>query len=614
MSLESFKNKLDNYNGIYKLNFAIEEEREYYLESVGGEDNLRDNFPILYDAYRKSLRIAENCMQANLDPSEKVEVKFSGYDIHPVDLETNAAEADALGRDTSDYARLHLSFVGNFLDSSKSLTDLAPADTFEVSIYGKVFDPGSPRMPFIRVNGEYENVNQIDFSCVSAEPYHKEELNNRKFQIRVDLDVYDSDRVLHHFCYNTVMNPGNIVDYVFDNIHIDAPVSSHPETNEIRILYARTASNLEKPDYIYSSNDASKNNGKLWTIIPIKGYATMKNIYSSDNYYSFVKLHKPGEGENLTRSVLDYEHKDWRVFRNDLKDDDLYKLLTDSKNGIFAVTRDEKNIETLYFDLFNPDWNKDSDRHYDWKHDIDKAPTDGNDRIANLIAGFEYDICTMDKNGKPVAKTDTTCQVEFHSVDPDFLAKNHRSYYTFMPGSYTIYIPPIRLWWGCYSGETSIMLSDGSYKRADQIEIGDALTCYGNKNLIVDNIYYGEKEKEIICIQTERGDMIKVSVGHPMLMEDGAGMTAESIKPGDKVMMADNTAVSVTSVAREPYGDTVYNFTFEGEEDGNYLIANKFYSGDFYAQNKFKRKPAALTKERKELHDELKRLQEYLNK
>lgn len=607
MSLQSFKEKIENLNGLYPLNLAIEEEREYYLESIGGVDTLQEKFPAIYGIYQDSLGLAERRMQGDASASDlKVNVHFDEYDIRVLEQTPN--------KNSSEPSEVYLgtSLSGSFLDKMSSVVDTTPPRSFTVWLNGNVRDANSPRLPYMKINNVYEQVNQLEEYPVSESSYSYDEINNRVLRFNFTITVCgetDGNNIMQPYVYKKDKAMGNTRINPVDEIHIDSPVSKHPNTKQIRILYGRTEKNLGDADYIYTSNKPENNDGKMWTIIPIKGYVKLAPIYSGKTYYSFKELKKPNEYEGLSRSVVQYNNTDWKVFRPDLNDNELYKLMMDSKNGIFKVNVGSNHVETLYFDLCNPKWPTSSDRRYDWQNDIDKASTDYCERIGYLIGGFEYIVSTKDLSGKEVAP-EIDCMIEIRSTDK---LPAGREYYVFKKGSETIYIPPVRLWWGCYAGDTDIMLADGKYKRADEIEIGDRLVCYGEKELVVDNIYYGEKEKEIIHVKTDKGTEIRVSVGHPMLMENGIGRAAEKLEVGDKIMMADGTAASVTSVTTEPYNDIVYNFTFEGEEEANYLIANQLYSGDFYAQNTAKEEPSVLSEKQKEINSELQALALFLS-
>lgn len=114
--------------------------------------------------------------------------------------------------------------------------------------------------------------------------------------------------------------------------------------------------------------------------------------------------------------------------------------------------------------------------------------------------------------------------------------------------------------------------------------MGDKLISYGNKIVTVDNVYTAH-EKELICVQTDRGNRIRVSQGHPLLREDGTGIDAAQFQRGDRILSASGACTTVAFVSRERYENTVYNFSFSGQTEAYYIIAEELYSGDFYAQN-----------------------------
>ena len=139
-------------------------------------------------------------------------------------------------------------------------------------------------------------------------------------------------------------------------------------------------------------------------------------------------------------------------------------------------------------------------------------------------------------------------------------------------------------------------MADGSCKRADEIKIGDRLAAYPDKALVVNNIYYGH-EAQLVCVKTDAGHRVCVSKGHPLLKEDGTGIDAIRLSAGDRLISESGGIETVSSVEMVPYEDMVYNFTFEEEEEGNYIIADGLYSGDFYAQNKCSNRKEVPTEE-----------------
>ena len=600
MTLEEFEKKLDERDGIYRLNLANDVEREYCLRSFGGEENLKNNYPVLHEAYLKAWEEAKNTDRTDEEPP-------FNFDVDDITVEQKEAEAASTNQNVTGY---HLAtYIGaDFLDTNGSLIDYQPADKFDVFVYGTVRDATSSRPAYAQFQRLYKQVNNIIDCYTSAETYDKEEFENCYLRCRATITIIGKQNALDAYAVSKTKRFGDPVNTPIENIRIDAPISINTETHQIRILYGRTAKNLEYPDYIYSTNNATADN-RLWTIIPMRGEVKLEKPLSGDVYYTFEELTVPdkGAGETLTRPVLDYDNKKKKTYRYDLSDDQLYKEYTDGKH--FQVTTGQGGEEILKFDLFNSNYGENEDRRYDWVNDIDDAPMDEKDRICYLHGGFSYDIALRDKNGHILAvpQYDISCR----SVDFEKL-KEGDQYYKYVPGRYTVLIPPIRLWWGCHAKDAQIKLADGSHKRADAIMIGDRLIAYGNKILTVNNIYYGDEE-ELVSVKTDCGHHICVSEGHPLLWEDGTDVNAASLSVGDKILAESGLPVTVTEITKVPYNDQVYNFSFEGENQGNYVVADGLYSGDLFAQNMRRERKLVPTQEKRAIWEELDRLVQQMN-
>lgn len=359
MSLKDFKEKMETYEGLYKLNLAIQEEREYYLESVGGAENLKQKFPMMYDSFVQSCQAEEETNDAH---AQEEEVHFEVYGLSDEGPEGKK-------RGACELFSLKANIAGGIIDKNGSLTNPTQTQSFYVSVNGKIYDPNSPRSAYLEIHDSFSQVNRIDNCYKSKQLYTKGEFDNRWLKCKMTINIYDNNRRITPYVYSQTQNFGNPVNYAIENIRFDAPISIHPSTHQIRILYGRTAQNLENPDYVYSSNNADANKGKLWTIVPIKGEVQLKKIHTSDDYYSFDKLTIPDEGEAMTRPILQYGDNIWRTYRNDLTDKQLQEKLNDGKH--FKVTKGAGGVEVLHFDFFNADWAEGQDRRYDWVQDIE---------------------------------------------------------------------------------------------------------------------------------------------------------------------------------------------------------------------------------------------------
>ncbi|MEA4846787.1 MAG: Hint domain-containing protein [Clostridiaceae bacterium] len=160
----------------------------------------------------------------------------------------------------------------------------------------------------------------------------------------------------------------------------------------------------------------------------------------------------------------------------------------------------------------------------------------------------------------------------------------------------------------CLACDTIITLDYGEQKRADDIRIGDRV-CTRNGRATVGDIIQGT-EGDILKITTEQGS-ISLTATHPLLTPKGR-ITAGEVKVGDTLLTDSGSAV-VASAVVETYNQRVFSFMLEDSEDtGMFFLANKFWVGDFYAQNSMPRenspgKERAIIVEATRLMEELKR-------
>lgn len=109
------------------------------------------------------------------------------------------------------------------------------------------------------------------------------------------------------------------------------------------------------------------------------------------------------------------------------------------------------------------------------------------------------------------------------------------------------------------------------------------LFAYGNKVVTVSNIFTARNET--ICRLRCDGCETYISDDHPVLSENGKEIAVNKLKAGDKIMAENSGIVKVLSVDKEPYDDIVYNFSYDGESESVYIIADGIYVGDINAQN-----------------------------
>ncbi len=362
MITKQFREKMEQLNGhIYELDLSKEEEKEYYLESIGGEEKL-SQLPIMYQSFQNACRpsaqeqLVKEQLAENKEPDD---IKFEFYDLI---FENSNKSADNQGKagckESADHFILKTNYVGHFLDLKSPLQDLTPPRPRNVCIYGEVYDPKSAMGALIEMNDSFDAANDVVMECKSDVYYSIEELGGRTLIQKAVLTVIDEDSKFHSYVISQQNEAIDAYEIPFSNIELEMPVSNN-HTDEIRILYGRSAVNLDHPDYIYSSNHTSQ--GFLRTIVPMKFHATFKTN-EDGSYYSFEGLHKVESWETMTRPVLSVDGKDWKKFRNDLKsDEEFYQAY--NKDAFFHVVKENEIDHRLEVDLYHPDLKKGDDRH-----------------------------------------------------------------------------------------------------------------------------------------------------------------------------------------------------------------------------------------------------------
>ncbi len=590
--------RISGIEGLHRLDLSDEEDRNYYLERMGGKEKMKREYPVLYAAYKKGVERHREKNEITVEPH----LEF----INPVDVEEYLREDGMVTEGEQGLYRLKTTINLDLLDVLG--TPISPEEPrkFQVDIAGEIFDKNSHGMSFMGFSDSVAPTNKYSHVYKSQGLYRKEQYDNRLLTVYAEINIYDEENVLDPYIFTQDVQFG--MEKPIQNLIFEAPYSKY-SNNEIRILYGRDATNLSDPDYIYKSNCPEGDLGKLRTIIPIRGSVELKSSTGKGHYYSFKKLteHPKESPLHFKRSTLNYHGEEWKIFFKEKDDEQLYKMMTDPEKPRFTVEKKENHGDILKFDLFHSGDPKD-DNYYNWEDGFEKVNTDQRERVCYLSGGFEYDIETKRAEDDKVIRT-KAYQIQCISVDPDQLQGNF--YFDYVPGSQLIYIPPIKLWWGCHARDTEITMADGTKQRADRVQIGDRLPVYGDRILTVNNIYTGY-EKELFQIQTDAGKTLKISIGHPLLREDGTAVPAEEIRTGDVILAEDGRKVSVTRVEKCLYEDEVYNFSFEGEEKENYVVAEGIYSGDLYAQNKRSGKKKQPTKEQMTLLEEMKRLRHTL--
>jgi hypothetical protein len=354
-------------------------------------------------------------------------------------------------------------------------------------------------------------------------------------------------------------------------------------TDKIVVLYGRTPQQGEpiysnadyygtsKDNYYYANNDPNA----LRTIIPMTGEILLKDVgkYKVKNAELLdFPLTATGYAPSLSYHVDSGAPIPAATYQNARTD--LVSVMKDK----FKYDRATNKLTfefTVGAEGYSP---------YDWNSGLSTAHMDQTHHESYLSCCFRILVTHDEMNGH----TTKTYPIDIGSASDKSSAQyiwNESNENT--ANSNSVDIPLIVIYWGCFSADAKIKAVSG-IKRADEIKIGDQIEVFSGEILTVENIYTGEDEM-IFCIVTESGMVTKVSGGHAMKLytsdnPDGKKIAAAKIKPGDVLMTPDGN-VTVKHCDEVPYGNTVYNFTFAERKTPQYIAADGFWSGDFFAQN-----------------------------
>ena len=596
------------------VDFTNPKDLRVFIQKHGGAHVLK-KFPKIWDGIMR----ARNGLDSN--PDAQIEVRFGEMALVKSD------ELDSLdGGDPTAYYNLSGKIATPYISKSDTVPDCVygdngldsstPVPAFHM-VDISVVDVGEQEIVYSDSFCGEGNMQSLEEYLSEGKPY--EHLVNRALEVTADVTYFDScGNVLgsSEFTKKENMITGNSNTRFVKQILLKAPHWKEGKTSgEVVFLYGRTGTELEPyKNWDYKDGHYLQNTrvgDTLRTIIPINGKICFQPVQNLTVKEAGVGSYVCGT-KHLKRTFLDYflgddNHAVVAEHRTDIKLEDLGQALEKNKCVILDTNA---QFATFNFKLPLPQGNKGTCEE-DWNYNLNNVFLTG---VGNKC--YLYGVLPLELKVGNASTSDQTKTYNISIESINKLPKGHDKYFETRPdgSTLTVYLPPILIYWGCYARETLITLTDGTTKRADEIRVGDRLPSFGGKDLTVCDILRGD-DPEIYKIVTECGNSIRVSCGHAMKVHcdsnpQGRKVIAAKLVKGD-VLMTPTGNVTVASVTAEEYNDTVYNFVFEGEDAPNYIIANGFWSGDMYAQNKAE--PRMLSAEEKEFAREFKEFAKLLN-
>lgn len=608
-------NEYQSPTGTYRYDFTNEEDYQKFVQIFGGEAQLK-KYPQIQKAAAKTASVCTAAGQKVFNnTASQIILEGSIAEIRAIGVEDSRADTLRISsqgmtknvqEETYGFYRLstevELSYA-NATNTDMPMTlcsvEEEEQDSMTCCLLVKVKDDSTGAYIY-QTKLYYENEPMPLLEEVSTSMFPYEKLAGKNFTMTVDAMCEAKDGTLtaaslapRKFNFKNAAAQSFIKKITVT----DPRWQNGKQQGSIVFLYGRKSFGGVKGDYVggdYYSNNKDRN---LHTIIPIKGTIELNPIKKITGVS--IDSYEVSNGK-FPKSYLDYAISSGKVIAEhggSIKLEDLGKVL----QGNGDLTYDSKS-NTAQFDLKLP-VKSSMLGPYDWDYNLSNAFLNDSSHTCYLTACFVLRI----EHEPYMGMTVDQYAIFIYSVPRN--PGHSIVYYESGDGETNVFIPPIEIYWGCFAKDTQIKIADGSLKRADQIRTGDHIPALGGRTLTVADILTGE-DPEIIRIMTKDGKSIRVSDGHAMLVVDeaapaGRRMAAGRLQPGDRLMTPEGVSV-ISEVVTGPYNDTVYNFTFEGEENPNYVEADGFWSGDFYAQNEKKeKKPAQLTEEALALRDEL---------
>lgn len=578
------RKKLEENGGVYWVNMANPEEAEFALQRMGGRELLENKFPAVYRSYCRTVEHARKC-----DGDEEMVMK----DKVSITADTSYEKS---GTGTK-FEGCISGFVCDTAITNEDIGLAAPRPWKSVSMSLTIEDEDDPsRPPFASVTRYFKNINSFSSKISTQSEVHEGIVAKTNVTLITELYGFDQDNnVRVGFFKEGYLNHAEEGISIVDRILLDDPKYQNSDHNKpIIMLYGRNAT--QNPDYKnadYMGGEYEKNNGgsagdnNLKTLIPVKGTIVFKEGFE------FAGLMEPQKGSPMYRPTISLNDSQIvKYFQDEWNGEDPDQKLYHAIKDCFKADKEHKNI--CNFDLK-------INGSVDWKADLKNAGRyiKDNTRVLDyrVNAAFRLGVRNKENVTMPVVL------IVKYTDDPAV------DLYTSFDGGNTVYIPAVRVYWGCMAGDSSIRTSKGE-KPVSEIESGDKILTVNGDYVTVAQIL-SAKEEKIYRIKTPKGS-IGLTGGHPVLLKGGEERVAADLGKGDFLLMQGQETAEILEVELEDYGEEVYNLLIQESDEGTFFFANGFAVGDTDAQNRpLKAAQADCTEEELKLQEEFEQLLEY---
>jgi hypothetical protein len=505
-----------------RLDFSDPEDAAKVLKDLGGEEFLKNNYPDVYAAYRKTVE-KHRQQKGQLSDSNSMGLKGGAF-AGPISLVAKpAALKNSAAGDTEQ--------KGNLM----GVTSVQGENTWvtgTVKGYMKNLTQDILLHSFVRklYNENYcECIHERNVEDVAS--FGKQNIQN---SIESKAILTDGTMECLESYSNVYVVKGGICPVAY--MVVNAPRSSMGN-NPIIMMYARTPDHGETIDYNYPNNNIIPGTDAVKTLFPVKGKITFSDDFKPVKFSLESKSGKP---------TLQYKGKGVCT----------YNYSYEEIAACFKIS--DNNPQVVEFELKE-----------DWNANLDVSAYLGTTHQASVALQFSFYYETMTDEGKEdigicISSTGDS-GVKFYEATNDT----------------NVYLPFVFIKWGCFAKDTLLLMADGSEKNVSEIRSGDLLMGEHGEPLRVIDPVCGE-EAIIYCIRTKNKKLLQVSGMHPIATLEGI-IRAQDIQPGMVLRCADGKEDEVEFNYTRTYNDKVYGFITEG--GGGLIAANGIWAGNFELQN-----------------------------
>jgi len=151
---------------------------------------------------------------------------------------------------------------------------------------------------------------------------------------------------------------------------------------------------------------------------------------------------------------------------------------------------------------------------------------------------------------------------------------------------------------GCYTPEQKVLFN-GTYSGVQHayethkttvtgLTAGSSLRDLSFAEQPIQTYVAGSTTEDIFVLKDRRGDTVKVTSEHPMVLEDGTVVKARSLQKGDQLAKADGTMSRLVEIKTFSFTGTVWNVEPASHDKAeNILVGQGFLTGSVRFQNEW---------------------------